>query len=159
MAVRALPEALRRRVRFFVIGQDNPRQFLKLADDLGVDAQLTIFAGRDDVPRFLLGADIMVHPAYMESGGIVLVEALVAGLPVITTNVCGFAHYVEESGGGVVIESPYSQEALNGALAQMVADEDFRHQCAENGVAFGRTADIYRMAEQAADLIEAKLVG
>lgn len=159
LAVRALPEALRRRVRFFVIGQDNPRQFLKLADDLDVDAQLTIFAGRDDVPRFLLGADIMVHPAYMESGGIVLVEALVAGLPVITTDVCGFAHYVEESGGGVVIESPYSQEALDRALAHMVADEGFRTECAGNGVAFGRAADVYRMAEQAADLIEAKLVG
>ena len=35
----------------------------------------------------------------------------------------------------------------------------FRHRCsAENGAAFGQTADVYRMAERAADLIEAKLV-
>jgi UDP-glucose:(heptosyl)LPS alpha-1,3-glucosyltransferase len=159
MAVSALPEALRDRVRFFVIGQDNPRQFLKLASELGVEDKLRIFAGRDDVPRFLQGADIMVHPAYMESGGIVLIEALVAGLPVIATDVCGFAHYVKESEGGLLIESPYDQETFNQELACLVADDVFRRQCSRNGVAFGQTADIYHMAERAVDLIEAKVVG
>ncbi len=158
-AVAALPEPLRARVRFFVIGQDNPRQFQRLAEELHVDAQLSIFAGRDDVPRFLQGADIMLHPAYMESGGIVLIEALVAGLPVIATDVCGFAHYVEDSGGGALIESPFEQRRLNEALEHMVADESFRRTCSENGVAFGRTADVYHMAERAAELIEARFVG
>ncbi len=159
VAMAALPETLQERVRFFVIGQDNPRQFLRLAEELRIEDRLTIFAGRDDVPRFLQGADIMVHPAYMESGGIVLIEALVAGLPVIATDVCGFAHYVEESGGGVLIGSPFSQEMLNGELERLVSDDGFRLQCAEKGAAFGRTADVYRMAERAADLIEAKIVG
>ena len=125
IAIGSLPDNLRESVRFFVIGQDNPRQFLRLAGDLQLEDRLTIFSGRDDVPRFLQGADIMIHPAYMESGGIVLIEALVAGLPVIATDVCGFAHYVEESGGGTLIGSPFSQEALNAELAHMVADDAF----------------------------------
>ena len=158
-AVAALPEPLRSRVRFFVIGQDNPRQFQRLAEELNVEAQLSIFAGRDDVPRFLQGADIMVHPAYMESGGIVLIEALVAGLPVIATDVCGFAHYVEDSGGGVLVRSPFDQFELNGALEHLISDEIFRRTCSEKGVAFGRSADVYHMAERAADLIEARVVG
>ncbi len=157
MAVASLPEGLRRRVRFFVIGQDNPRQFQRLAEDLKVESQLSIFAGRDDVPRFLQGADVMLHPAYMESGGIVLIEALVAGLPVIATDVCGFGHYVEDSGGGVLIESPFSQDRLNEVLERMLSDAGFRKRCSENGVAFGRSADVYHMAERAADLIEARL--
>ena len=118
-----------------------------------------IFAGRDDVPRFLQGADVMLHPAYMESGGIVLIEALVAGLPVIATDVCGFGHYVEDSGGGVLIESPFAQQRLNEALQRMLTDAEYRKRCSENGVAFGRTADVYHMAERAADLIEARLGG
>lgn len=159
IAVSALPAKVRQRVRFFVIGQDNPKQFLRLAEELGVDDRLQIFAGRDDVPRFLQGADIMIHPAYMESGGIVLIEALVAGLPVIATDVCGFAHYVEDSAGGVVIESPFSQQQLNAQLERLVCDEAFRRCCSANGVSFGRTADVYHMAERAADQIEAALVG
>ena len=158
-AIAALPEGLRHRVRFFVIGQDNPRQFQRLAEELNVESQLSIFTGRDDVPRFLQGADVMLHPAYMESGGIVLIEALVAGLPVIATDVCGFAHYVQDSGGGVLIESPFSQTRLNEAVERLVADEAFRASCSEKGVAFGRTADVYHMAERAADLIEARIVG
>jgi UDP-glucose:(heptosyl)LPS alpha-1,3-glucosyltransferase len=155
--VAALPEMMRRRVRLFVIGQDNPRQFLKLAEDLGVAECFRIFSGRDDVPRFLQGADVMLHPAYMESGGIVLIEALVAGLPVLATDVCGFAPYVEESGGGVLIPSPFVQQRLNAELARLVGDRDFRQQCARNGIAFGRTADVYHMAERAVDLIETRL--
>ncbi len=159
IALAALPEPLRSRVRFFVIGQDNPRQFQRLAEELKVESQLAIFAGRDDVPRFLQGADIMLHPAYMESGGIVLIEALVAGLPVIATDVCGFAHYVESSGGGVLIESPFDQRRLNDVLEHMASDQAFRQACSDRGVAFGQTADVYHMAERAADLIEARVIG
>ncbi len=155
LAVAALPEGLRERVRLFVIGQDNPRQFLKMAEDLGIADRFRVFAGRDDVPRFLQGADVMLHPAYMESGGIVLIEALVAGLPVVATDVCGFAPYVAESRGGVVLASPFSQERLNAELARLVADPAYRQCCARNGIAFGQTADIYQMAERAADLIGA----
>ena len=158
-AVAALPEGSRHRVRLFVIGQDNPRQFLKLAEDLGVAEQLRIFSGRDDVPRFLQGADVMLHPAYMESGGIVLIEALVAGLPVVATDVCGFAPYVTESGGGVLIESPFEQERLNEVVARFVGDRALRTRCAQNGIAFGRRADVYQMAERAVDLIESRLNG
>ena len=31
--------------------------------------------GRDDIPRFLLGADLLIHPAYNENTGTVLLEA------------------------------------------------------------------------------------
>ncbi|MFV2089969.1 MAG: glycosyltransferase family 4 protein [Pseudomonadales bacterium] len=159
LAISSLPDSLLRRVRFFVIGQDNPRQFLRLAEDLGVADQLAIFSGRDDVPRFLQGSDIMLHPAYLESGGIVLLEALVAGLPVIATDNCGFAPYIERSEGGVVIPSPFSQDRLNSELIRLVEDDDWRARCAANGVRFGRTADIYRMAEHAVDHIEERLGG
>jgi UDP-glucose:(heptosyl)LPS alpha-1,3-glucosyltransferase len=93
----------------------------------------------------------------LESGGIVLLEALVAGLPVIATDVCGFAPYVQRSGGGVLIESPFDQRQLNHELARMVMDGDFRRECSRRGVAFGETADVYRMAERAAELIEERI--
>jgi hypothetical protein len=53
-----------------------------------------ILRGTQRHPRFLLGADLLIHPAYNENTGTVLLEALVAGLPVLTTAVCGYAHYI-----------------------------------------------------------------
>jgi UDP-glucose:(heptosyl)LPS alpha-1,3-glucosyltransferase len=152
-ALASLPPALKPHARLIAIGQDAPRPFVRQARALGVDAQVTILPGRDDIPRFLLGADLLIHPAYAEAAGMVLLEAVVAGLPVLTTAVCGYAHYVEQAGAGLVLPEPFAQEALNRALAAMLADAAARQGWARNGLAFAAQADIYSMPERAADLI------
>lgn len=157
LAVAALPGELP--VRLFVIGQDNPGRFASQAEDLGIAARVTFFAGRDDVPRFYLGADLLLHPAYMESGGIVLLEAIIAGLPVITTDVCGFAPYVAEADAGQVLPGPFDQAALDQALEDALGNPAERRRWSRNGLAFGGCADIYDMPERAADLIEERARG
>ena len=157
LGLASLPEDALARTRLFVVGQDNPRQFLTMAEELGVQEQVTIFSGRDDVPRFMLGADILVHPAYVESGGIVLLEALIAGLPVLATDVCGFAFYVHEARGGVLVPSPYEQAVFNAQLASLVTEDSTRAELARNGIAFGQRNDIFAMPERAAALIEEHL--
>ncbi|MAT84066.1 MAG: glucosyltransferase I RfaG [Gammaproteobacteria bacterium] len=157
-AVAALPQPLRARTRFFVIGQDNPDRFRALARDLGIGDAVTFFSGRDDVDRFFLGADLLLHPAVMESGGIVLLEAAIAGLPVLATAVCGFAPYLREADAGVLIDEPFRQPALDAALASMLADSQARARLSRNGLAFGARADIYDMPGRVADVVE-ELIG
>ncbi|MDR2113271.1 MAG: glycosyltransferase family 4 protein, partial [Candidatus Accumulibacter sp.] len=142
-ALASLPEALRRRARLIAVGQDDPAPFLRQARSLGIAERAAILPGRGDIPRFLLGADLLIHPAYHENTGTVLLEALVAGLPVLTTAVCGYAHYVEEAGGGRVIAEPFAQEALNAALEQMLSDPAARRRWQANALRFAETADIY----------------
>ena len=152
IALSALPEDLKAKTRLIVIGQDSPRHFLRMARRLGVDGNLTIFKGREDIPRFLMGADLLVHPAYVENTGTVLLEAIVAGLPVIATDVCGYAHYIEEANAGVLIPSPYRQETFNGLLQTMMQSSR-RIEWSENGMTFAGSADIYDMPVRAADFI------
>ena len=61
------------------------------------------------MPAFLLAADLLLHPAYHENTGTILLEALVSGLPILTTDVCGYAHYVQEAKAGCVLTSPFQQ--------------------------------------------------
>ncbi len=157
LALAALPSAVGERTRLCVIGQDNPKQFLRLAKELGIADRLTWFAGRDDVPRFLQGADLLIHPAYMESGGIVLLEAVIAGLPVVTTDVCGFAPYILDADAGVVIESPFCQDALNAAVRKGLQDRDLRARWAANGIAYGEREALFEMPARAVDFIEERL--
>ncbi|MDX5444675.1 MAG: glycosyltransferase family 4 protein [Zoogloeaceae bacterium] len=152
-ALAALPEALRERTRFIVIGQDDPRPFRIQAKAARIDERVTILPGRSDIPRFLLGADLLIHPAYAENTGTVLLEAVVAGLPVLTTAVCGYAHYVEEAGAGRVLAEPFSQAALNHALAELLADAAARAAMTHSGLAWADTADIYSLPDRAADVI------
>jgi len=149
----SLPEAFRSRTRLIVIGQDEPSLFQRQARSLGIAEHVSILPGRSDIPRFLLGADLLIHPAYNENTGTVLLEALVAGLPVVTTAVCGYAHYIEEADAGRVVAEPFEQQALNTLLAVMLADKDTRARWKDNALAFAETADIYSNAERAADVI------
>lgn len=156
-ALAALPADLARTVRLFVVGADDARGFLRLARRLGVADRVEFFGGRADAQRFLLGCDLLLHPAYSESGGIVLLESMIAGLPVIATAACGFAPYVEEAEAGVVLPEPFEQRLLDQALAAALGDAAARARWQANGIAFGGRPDLYAMAERVADLIEGRL--
>jgi len=152
-ALAHLPSDLRARTRLIVIGQDEPRAFLRQASLLGVSERLSILQGRDDIPRFLLGADLLIHPAYNENTGTVLLEALVAGLPVLATAVCGYAHYILEAEAGMVIPDPFDQQQMDTQLVHMLNDAEARSHWRRQALVFAETADIYSNAERAADLI------
>lgn len=151
--VASLPETIKKHTHLFVIGQDNPSSFQAQAKQLGITNQVRFLGGRNDIPRFLLAADLLLHPAYNENTGTVLLEAVVAGLPVLTTDVCGYAHYIKEANAGVVLPSPYQQKQFNEMLLNMLSSPE-RDQWHENSIAFANKADIYSLVEHAVDVIE-----
>ncbi len=153
-----LPQDLAANVRLLVIGQDNPRQFQRQAKTLGVADKLIIQKGRDDIPAVLQAADLMVHPAYMESGGMVLIEAVIAGLPVIASGACGFAHYISDADAGMVLPEPFVQTQLDAAVEEVLRDVGLRQRWQANGVAFGQQhEDLYNMPQKALQIIEANI--
>lgn len=152
-ALAALPTALRKRTRLLVIGQDDPKVFQLQSATLGLGDQVQFLKGRSDIPRFLLGADLLIHPAYNENTGTVLLEALVAGLPVLVSRVCGYAHYIAKADCGLVLDEPFEQEQLNRYLQRMLDDPAARADWSRNGLAYADTADLYSMPQHAADVI------
>jgi len=151
-ALAALPTDLRTRSRLFVIGQDNAKKFEHLASQLMVADRVSFLGGRSDVTNFFLAADVLVHPAYHENTGTVLLEALAAGLPVMTTDVCGYAHYIKEAKAGDVLPSPFVQANFDKALEAILRSD--HKALGHNGYIFAKTADIYSMPTRAVDLIE-----
>ncbi len=150
----ALPENIRKKTHLMVLGKDNPEPFYQLANKLGVRDQLTIFLGRDDVPRFLLGADIFTHPAYSENTGTVILEAMVAGLPVLISEACGYAFHVKQADAGLVTPLPFKQQQYNQQLEEMLTST--KHTTwVKNCIKYSLTEDLYSMPEKAADLIDA----
>ena len=154
IALAALPPELKSRTRLFVIGEDNARRYQRQAARLRIDAQVHFLGGRLDVPRFLLAADILLHPAYHENTGTVLLEALISGLPSIVSEVCGYAHYIHDAAAGIVIPSPFQQERFNHALTNMLSFDDIRAAARNNALGYAQHADIYQLPERAVSLIE-----
>lgn len=153
LGLAALPEKLKKRTHLFIIGKDNSAQFQQQAKQLAILNHVHFMGGREDVPRFLLAADALLHPAYNENTGTVLLEALAAGLPVLTTDVCGYAEYINKANAGIVLPSPFQQAEFNQALQDMLLSGN-RTLWQKNALEFTQKADIYSMPERAVDVIE-----
>lgn len=149
----SLPENIKSRTQLFVIGQDDASHFKNLAYKLKVEKQVKFLGGRMDVPRFLLGADLLLHPAYHENTGTVLLEAVISGLPVLTVDVCGYAHYIAAANAGLVLNSPFQQIEYNMALLTMLTSNQ-HPEWQQNGINFAKNADIYSLPEKVANIIE-----
>jgi UDP-glucose:(heptosyl)LPS alpha-1,3-glucosyltransferase len=148
-----LPAEMQKYSRLLVIGKDNPKPYLNLAHKLGIKNKIEFLGGRDDVVRFYQAADLLLHPAYNENTGTVILEALAGGLPVVTTDVCGYAHYVEKADAGVVLPTPFNQKHFSETV-QALFSEHARAPLRTNALEFTKTADIFAMPERAAAIID-----
>ena len=121
----SLPENLRGNTWLISVGElESASTFLQDAKKLSVQAHCIQAGGRADVAKLMLGATVLAHPARSELAGIVLIEALVAQLPVIVTDVCGYASHIAQANAGIVLPEPYSQAAFNKALLQILQQDN-----------------------------------
>ncbi len=140
-AFAALPSSLRGRARMLVVGADDPSPMQRLAERLGIGAHVIFEGARDDVPRLLQAADLLLHPARTAKAGAVLLEALVAGLPVLTSATCGYALHVDAAGAGVVMREPFVQAALDLTLARMLEESLAAYR--RRGLAYAARHDLH----------------
>jgi len=95
-----------------------------------------VFAGhvsQDELPRFYKTADIFCAPATSwESFGIVLLEAMAVGKPVVASNIDGYAGVVTHGVEGLLVP-PKDSENLGQALLSLMKDESLRQEMGAKG--------------------------
>ena len=153
VAMSALPKKLLKKTYLYVVGQDKNEPFLRLAKRLGVSDNIRFLGGRKDVPTLMKAGDMLLHPAYAETTGGVLLEAVVSGLPVLATPVCGYAPHINLAKAGHVLRKRFSQEELNNKLHEMLLSEE-KEIWRQNGLKYGQNPGLYVMPQRAVDFIE-----
>jgi len=119
-----------KRIKAVVVGRDNPRSLARLAQKRRV-ADRVVFAGPTQrMPAFYHAADVLVHPTYYDPCSRVVLEALAAGLPVITTRFNGAAERITNGREGYVLDSPDDVAGLAQAIVRL-CDDDYRRSCAD----------------------------
>jgi len=135
LALAALPDNLRLTTRLVAVGQDNPSTFNKMVKRLGLESHVFISKGRSDIPQLMQGADICVHPAYRENTGLVILEAMASGAPVLVTASCGYAHHVADANAGIVSAMPFDQLKFNQQFLEM-RQTDKKQLWSEHGLSY-----------------------
>ena len=91
------------------------------------------YASQDDLPRYYKTADIFCAPATgWESFGMVLLEAMALGKPIVASNIAGYASVVTHGDDGILVP-PKDEEKLAQALLSLMSDQSLRQQMGANG--------------------------
>ena len=140
LALVAMPAALRANTRLVAVGQDNPKQFATMAEKLGLQDHVVISKGRTDIPQLMQGANVCVHPAYRENTGLVILEGMACGTPMLVTESCGYATHVKSADAGLVSALPFDQNNFNAEWLRMrkvlATDAKPKSKWAKNGLAY-----------------------
>lgn len=153
IAMAALPAELLAKTKLFVVGQDKIEPFVRIAKRWDVSENVHFLGGRKDVPALMKAGDMLLHPAYAETTGGVLLEAIVSGLPVLATPVCGYAPHIKIAEAGHVLRKRFSQEELNNKLHEMLLSDE-KEVWSNNGLQYGQNPSLYVMPQRAVDFIE-----
>jgi glycosyltransferase involved in cell wall biosynthesis len=81
---------------------------------------------RDDLPALYAGADVLAMPSRSDPWGMVLNEAALSGLPLVSTTAAGAAHDLIEDGANGYVVPPGDADALRAALSKLVDDDGLR---------------------------------
>lgn len=105
-----------------VLGEGPLRgQLEQLAADLGISSSVILPGNVPGVGAWLARAEAFVHPARWEGFGLVLLEAMLAGLPVVATRVSSIPEVVSDEETGLVVP-PDDDAALSDALDALLSD-------------------------------------
>ena len=126
-------------VSLSVIGgsaEDNPDQvsaemarLIRLRDELGLSEMVTFLGaqGQDVLPLYYSAADVVVMPSHYESFGMVALEAMACGTPVVASDVGGLSYTVEDGVTGFLVPDR-DPKALADRICDILNDEVFRDQ-------------------------------
>jgi UDP-glucose:(heptosyl)LPS alpha-1,3-glucosyltransferase len=107
----------------------------------------------DELFSAFAAADVLAHPARVDVTAAVILEALINGLPVVATAICGFAHHIEKAGAGKIVPEPFDGAVFARSLAAVCGPQNATFSA--NGIAYGRSPELYSGLRLACDLIEA----
>jgi glycosyltransferase involved in cell wall biosynthesis len=124
-----------------------------LAAGLGLSGALSL-PGRAEIRDWLARADVFAHSSRWEGFGIVLLEAMLAGLPIVATRVSAVPEVVVDGETGLLVEAG-DDAALGAALASLLREPARARALGEAGLArarsefsvaamTGRTIELYR---------------
>jgi len=126
-----------------VIAGNGPleRQLEELSEQLGV-GDVVDFIGplpHENVPSWLKTLDLFVLPCRKDANGdmdgipVVLMEAMLSGVPVISTRLSGIPELIEPQKEGLLVE-PESPELLASSMVHILNDDSFTKQFVENAI-------------------------
>ena len=134
----------------YLVGRGDESRIADRITELGVSQSVTIVGEvpHDDLPHYYAAADVVCLPSYYESFGMVNLEAMASGTPVITSDVAGIREYATDRETCLLIP-PGNPDRLAAGLEELLASPALR---AKLGAAGREVSEQYSWQESAETL-------
>jgi len=134
--IRAIPIIAKRypEAKFIIVGEGWSRDILEAearSSGQGRKIQFTGFASDQEVINLMTSADALVVPSVYEPFGIVALEGMATGVPVVASKVDGLAEVIEHDRTGVFVY-PRSPESIAWGVDQVLSDPGHAKWLTEN---------------------------
>jgi glycosyltransferase involved in cell wall biosynthesis len=129
-AVRAIAAAVEQcpAIRLMIVGDGPERDVIvETIKALGLEKNVTMLGLRHDVSRILSAADAFLLTSLSEGIPVTIIEAMAAGVPVVSTNVGGVPELLEDGVSGLLVPVGDATGVAN-ALTRLEADRDLRER-------------------------------
>jgi phosphatidylinositol alpha-mannosyltransferase len=118
------------------------------------DVKFIGYVSAEELVRYYHTAHVFCAPSTgFESFGMILVEAMASGVPIVASDIAGYQHVVTHERDGL-LAPPCDEKAIANALVRVLQDDGLRARLAAQG---RQTAEQYswpRVAQQTLDLYE-----
>ena len=120
-------------IRLIVVGAGSFKRYEKFMEHRGADVNFRSNVPYSELPRYHASADIFCSPATgNESQGIAILEAMAAGVPVIASNIDGFAGVITDEVDGLLVQ-PKSDQAITDAVLRLKDNPSLRNELGQHG--------------------------
>nr|WP_236642342.1 glycosyltransferase [Salinigranum halophilum] len=119
-------------VGLIIVGGGDKRHLQNLAKNLGIESHIRFdgFVSEKLLPEYYRAADIFVFPSLLEGFGMVLVEAMASGLPVISTTSSAIPEVVGDAG---ILVSPKSSAEIAEAVETLILNTRYAQSIGSSG--------------------------
>lgn len=144
---------------YLAVGQGKMQEeFERLVKRYRLEDHVKFLSFRTDIDELCKTTDCFVHPSVREGLGIAPLEAMAAGLPLISSLVNGIKDYTRDCVSGCCVD-PTSVEQMVAAIKKMRDDEEFRSKCSANNILTAKNFDIRNTDEIMRNLYSEIFIG
>lgn len=150
LAIRTISELIKREiyVHLNILGEGpNRKKIENLIDELGLKKYISLHGNVDFPEEYLKNSMFYLHTASYEPFGLVLLEAMACGLPVICTDGKGNRDIIIEGENGYLI-SDRKPELLADKIELLIKDKELYRKISENSISFVAKYDIKSYSEK-----------
>lgn len=143
-AAEKLPDS----IGIYIVGGKAKDEYVQMKDRLGVQhVHFIEFMTKSELRKFYMAADLFVLPTREDIWGLVVNEAMAAGVPVVTTNRCiAGLEMIRDNDAGLIIDVDDAASLAN-AINYLISDDKKREACGHKALERSKEYTIEKMVE------------